>query len=60
MVIALILAPMAELGLRQTLLISRGNWLVFLTKPLSAILLLLVVLSLGSAIYRDIKREKSK
>jgi len=60
MVIALILAPMAELGLRQTLLISRGNWLVFLTKPLSAILLILVVLSLGSAIYKDIKKERLK
>lgn len=59
MVIALILAPMAELGLRQTLLISRGNWLVFLTKPLSLALLLVAVLSLGSAIYRDLKREKS-
>jgi len=58
MVVALILAPMAELGLRQTLLISRGNWLVFLTKPLSLILLLLAVLSLGSAIYRDLKRER--
>lgn len=60
MVIAKILAQMAELGLRQTLLISRGNWLAFLlNKPLSLILLFIAALSLGSAIYRDFKTRRN-
>lgn len=60
MVIAKILAQMAELGLRQIFLISRGNWLAFLlNKPLSLILLLIAALSLGSAIYRDFKTRRN-
>ncbi len=61
MVIALILAKMAELGMRQTLLINRGNVLGFFKNPLSVILFLIALLSIGSALYKDFTvRKKSK
>ena len=54
-VIGLILGPIGEAGLRQSLLISRGNWLIFVNRPLSAILLVFAVLSLYSAIRKERK-----
>ncbi|MCK8784116.1 tripartite tricarboxylate transporter permease [Roseomonas sp. NAR14] len=45
-VIGMILGPMAEQALRQALTISQGDWSVFLTRPLSATLLLLALLAL--------------
>lgn len=59
LVIGLILGQMAENGLFQSLLISRGSLSIFITKPLSATLLALAFLSLFSAIYKDYKRKKT-
>jgi putative tricarboxylic transport membrane protein len=39
MVLALVLCPMMENNLRQTLLITRGSFLIFITSPISATLL---------------------
>jgi putative tricarboxylic transport membrane protein len=35
----MVLGPLMEENLRRALLISRGDWSVFLTRPLSAVLL---------------------
>ena len=56
-VLGCILGPIAETGLNQSLLISRGSLSIFMTRPISLILLILSVLSLGSAIYKDIKSK---
>jgi len=58
MVLGLILGPIAETGLQQSLLISSGNWLIFVTKPLSLTLLILATISLSSAIIKDLRKEK--
>lgn len=58
MVLGLILGPLAETGLQQSLLISRGNWMIFFTKPLSLGLLILAFISLSSAIIKDVRRMK--
>ena len=44
MVLALVLGDMAESALRQSLIMSQGSPLIFITRPISAVL---VVLSLG-------------
>jgi len=44
MVLALVLGDMAESALRQSLIMSQGSPLIFVTRPISAVL---VVLSLG-------------
>lgn len=59
MVLGLILGPIAETGLQQSLLISSGNWLIFVTRPVSSILLIFAVISLGSAIVKDLKKSKT-
>jgi putative tricarboxylic transport membrane protein len=51
-VIGMILGPMAEQALRQALTISEGDWLVFATRPGSAVILGLAVLALvGPRMY---------
>ena len=57
-VLGLVLAPMMELSLRQSLAMSAGNYTVFVTRPISAILLavglLLVILALRPLISRTL------
>jgi putative tricarboxylic transport membrane protein len=46
LVVGLILGRMLDVSLHQSLLISQGSWMVFLTNPISATLLFLALLSL--------------
>jgi putative tricarboxylic transport membrane protein len=46
-VLALVLGPLMETNFRRTLAISQGDYLVFLTHPISAFLLLCAALSLA-------------
>ncbi|MEJ5228437.1 MAG: tripartite tricarboxylate transporter permease [Pseudothermotoga sp.] len=56
-VLALILGPMAEANLRRALILSGGKFSIFLTKPISLVLLLLSVFTLIST---SLKRKQSK
>jgi len=40
----LLLGPIAEEGLRQSLVVSDGSWIIFLTKPISALFLAVTTL----------------
>jgi putative tricarboxylic transport membrane protein len=44
LIVGLILAPMAEQSMRQALTISQGEWSTFVTRPLSASLLMVAAL----------------
>jgi putative tricarboxylic transport membrane protein len=57
-VLGLILAPMMEDALRQSLSISRGDPTIFFTRPIAAFLLSLCVLSIAGAIV--MRRRQSK
>ena len=46
LILALVLSPMMENNLRQSLLVSRGSFLIFITRPISATLLLTTFLLL--------------
>ncbi len=46
MVLALILGPIAENRMRQALVMSQGSWAIFVTSPISAVLLALSVAAL--------------
>lgn len=46
LILALVLAPLMESSLRQSLTISRGSLWIFIERPISATLLVLVVLAL--------------
>jgi len=45
-VIGMILGPMAEQAMRQALTISQGDWSTFVTRPVSASILLIAVIAL--------------
>jgi putative tricarboxylic transport membrane protein len=44
LLLAFILGPMLELNLRQSLILSKGSLLVFLSRPISAIALILAIM----------------
>ena len=54
--LGVILGPIAERGFRRAMLISRGDWTVFFTRPVCIILLVLTALS----IYAGIKMNQKK
>jgi len=59
LVIAFILGPMAEINLRQSLIISDGSMLIFATSPISLVFLILTFLSVAGVIYRRSKEGNS-
>ncbi len=60
MVVGLILGRMLDVSLHQSLLISGGSWMIFLTNPICAMLLLLALISLIQATpwYMDWKMKR--
>jgi putative tricarboxylic transport membrane protein len=56
-VLAIVLGPLAERSLRQTLLSTKGDPSIFVTRPLSAIILLAAVLLILLPVFRMIKRR---
>ena len=60
LLLGLILGPMMEEHLRRALLISRGDWSVFVTRPLSASLLAVAGLLLFVVISPSIKKKREE
>jgi len=62
LVLGLVIAPIFELSLRQSLVMSGGNWLIFFNRPIAATLFavcgLLLALSAVSFLSRKDWREK--
>jgi putative tricarboxylic transport membrane protein len=57
LVLALVLAPLLEVSLRQSLLLSYGSVGIFVERPFSAILLVLVIASLVLPIVGAVRRR---
>jgi putative tricarboxylic transport membrane protein len=60
LLLGLILGPMMEEYLRRALLISRGDWSVFVTRPISASLLLVAVVLLVLVLMPSIKKKREE
>jgi putative tricarboxylic transport membrane protein len=60
LLLGFILGPMMEENLRRTLLLSRGDWSVFLTRPLSAGLLAAAVLLLVIVLLPAVKSKRQE
>lgn len=58
LLLGLILGPMMEENLRRAMLLSRGDWSVFITRPLSAGLLIACVLLLAVVLFPAIKKTR--
>jgi putative tricarboxylic transport membrane protein len=55
LVLALVLAPLMETSLRQALLLSFGSPMIFVERPISAVLLLAVLFALVMPLIRTIR-----
>jgi putative tricarboxylic transport membrane protein len=51
-VLAIVLAPMMESALRQSLMLSSGSPMIFVQRPIAAVLLVLVLVSLSLPFFR--------
>jgi len=61
LVLALVLGPMVEMSLRQSLTISHGNVGIFFTRPISAVLSVFAIFSLFAPFFRILwNRHKAK
>ena len=60
LLLGFILGPMMEENLRRALLLSRGDWSVFVTRPLSASLLAAGVLLLVIVLLPSIKNKREE
>ncbi|MCC8189528.1 MAG: tripartite tricarboxylate transporter permease [Planctomycetes bacterium] len=58
MLLALILGPMAEENLRKSLLLSKGSWTIFLTKPISLVFFIITVLAVSFPIVMNYYRGR--
>lgn len=59
LIVGLILAPMSEQSMRQALTISQGDWTTFITRPLSASLLLIaLLLVIAPPLWRHVRRPR--
>lgn len=60
MVIAFLLAPMLEIALRQSLILSDGNPTIFIARPIAAGFLILAVIAALSIVYGLMKTVRAK
>ncbi|HSF02668.1 MAG TPA: hypothetical protein VLA62_06645, partial [Solirubrobacterales bacterium] len=60
LVLAVVLAPLLETSLRQSLLLSFGSPRIFVERPLAAVLLGLVLVSLAVPVAGAIRRRQAR
>ena len=58
MVLAFVLGPSAEKYMRKALVLSKGSWSIFFTKPISCVFLILAVVSLVLSLQKNSKLNK--
>jgi putative tricarboxylic transport membrane protein len=60
LILAVVLGPMLEQNLRQSLLLSRGSFLIFISRPISAVALGIAFFLLLSNIFPYFKKYRQK
>ncbi|MCF0261564.1 MAG: tripartite tricarboxylate transporter permease, partial [Sphaerochaetaceae bacterium] len=60
LVLGLILGPIAEENLNRALILSNNNWMTFITSPISAVFLLLALVSIAYSVIGNMKKPKTK
>ncbi len=58
LVLGLVIAPIFELSLRQSLVMSGGDYMIFLTRPFAAVLFVIAALMLVMSVLSAIKQRK--
>ena len=60
LLLGMVLGPLMEENLRRALLISRGDWSVFLTRPLSAVLMATAAFLLVLAVLPTLRAKRDE
>src|SRR5256885_7943440 len=60
LLLGMVLGPLMEENLRRALLISRGDWTVFLTRPLSAVLMAMAAFLLVLAVLPSLRKKRDE
>ena len=60
LVMAFVLGPLLDLNLRRSLIVSDGSFLIFFTRPISAVILTLALVILGLSILSKFRRRSQK
>jgi putative tricarboxylic transport membrane protein len=60
LVLAFVMGPLLEQNLRQALLMSQGSFTIFITRPISAVTLLIACLLLLSNLIPFMKKRREK
>jgi putative tricarboxylic transport membrane protein len=60
MVLAYVLGPMLEMALRQSLAMSNGNFSIFMTRPLSAVVIAAAILLVASPLLPWVGQHRMK
>jgi putative tricarboxylic transport membrane protein len=58
LVLGLVIAPTFEMSLRQSLIMSNGHWMIFLERPISALLLALCAGLIGLAVFSLLRNQR--
>ena len=57
LILSVVLAPLTESYFRQSLMLSRGSYMIFLTRPVSLVIFLFII---GVAVYSVAKKYLKK
>ena len=60
MLLGFVLGPLMEENLRRAMLIARGDWTVFFTRPISSVLLITAILLLVIAALPKIRQRRDE
>jgi putative tricarboxylic transport membrane protein len=59
-ILALVLGPIMETSLRQSLIISRGSFAIFFSRPVAAVLIVLAFVFLLTSLLPALKIKRAK
>jgi putative tricarboxylic transport membrane protein len=58
LVLGLVIAPIFEMSLRQSLIMSDGNWLIFASRPIAATLMIAAALLLVTSAVSAVRAQR--
>ena len=58
MILGVILGPMAEANLNRALIVTKNDWTILFTRPLSLAFLIVSALFIGMTVYTNLKDKK--